>query len=139
MFDKFLIICTVKPPYNTTPYNMNFSSTSPFTIVKLQFPNLQLNTTWLFTLHQKSCCTWVWLYVDVNNNKTLNNLDFFWKSDANYAMFISSAYFSYIWKLKTILKYTLCFIRFVLVLFVVAEALSMFLVTPKKIEVNCSY
>ena len=54
---------TVKPPYTITFYN----SPIPLFLKKNQPPyNMKLNTNTksLFTLHQKSCCTEVWLDLD---------------------------------------------------------------------------
>ena len=51
-------LSTVKPLYNMTTYNMNINRRSVF-------------TTWLFTLHQKSCCTAVWLYIHFKTTRTM--------------------------------------------------------------------
>jgi len=49
---------------------------SPFSNKNQPLYNMKLNTTWLFTLHQKSCCTKVWLYSH-NFLSFFQNLKFF--------------------------------------------------------------
>ena len=58
-------VFSVKKLYNMTSYNSTFyKSPIPFFSLCNQPPfNMKLNRTWLFTLHQKSCCTGVWLYI----------------------------------------------------------------------------